>query len=209
MKVDVYSINGEKTQKQIELPDDIFAVEPNDHAIYLDVKRIMASLRQGTHKSKQRAEISGSTKKLRRQKGSGAARVGNIKNPLFKGGGRVFGPQPRDYSIKLNKKVRILARKSALSYKTKENKLIVVEDFNFDTPKTKQYSTFLNNLHVGQNKSLLIIPIDNENVFLSARNIPNAYICPPENLNTYEILNNDSVVITESSVEIISKTLMN
>jgi len=209
MKLDVYTIKGEKTQKQIELPDDVFAIKPNDHAIYLDVKRIMGSLRQGTHKSKQRAEITGSTKKLRRQKGSGAARVGNIKNPLFKGGGRIFGPQPRDYSIKLNKKVRVLARKSALSYKTLENKLIVIEDFSFETPKTKEYSGILSNLKINDKKSLMVIPINNENVFLSARNIPNAYICPPEKLNTYEILNNDSLVITESSVEIISKTLMN
>lgn len=209
MKLDVYNFKGEKTTKQVELLDSVFGIEPNDHAIYLDVKRIMASVRQGTHKSKQRAEISGSSKKLRRQKGTGAARVGNIKSPLFKGGGRVFGPQPRDYSIKLNKKVRALARKSALAYKVRDSKIIVVEDFNLETPKTKDYSVFLQSFNLKDKKSLMVISIDNVNVFLAARNIPNAFICPPEKLNTYEILNNDSIVVTESAIEVINQILLN
>jgi large subunit ribosomal protein L4 len=209
MKVDVYNIKGEKTSKQVELPKEVFGIEPNDHAIYLDVKRIMASMRQGTHKAKERSEITGSTKKLRRQKGTGAARVGSIKNPIFRGGGRVFGPRPKSYDIKLNKKVKELARKSALSYKVAEKKLIVVEDFNFEDPKTKEYVNFLNNLKINDKKSLFITSIDNVNVYLSARNIPDAYICPPENVNTYEILNNEQLVLTESAVEVIKKILLN
>lgn len=209
MKADVYSITGEKTQKQVELPDAIFAIEPNDHAIYLDVKRILASFRQGTHKAKERSEVSGSTKKLRRQKGTGAARVGNIKNPLFRGGGRIFGPKPRDYSIKLNKKVRALARKSALSYKVLENKIKIIEDFDFEQPKTKDFASLLKNFEADKKKSLFVIDIEKENVYLSGRNIPNTYICPPENLNTYVILNNDLLILTESSVELINKTFLN
>lgn len=209
MKIEVYNIKGEKTSKTIELSEEVFGIEPNDHAIYLDVKRIMASMRQGTHKSKERAEISGSTKKLRKQKGTGAARVGSIKNPLFRGGGRVFGPRPKDYDIKLNKKVKELARKSALSYKLAEKKVIIVEDFNFEDPKTKEYITFLNNLKIDGKKSLFLTSIENINVYLSARNVPGAYICPPENVNTYEILNNDSLVLTESAVEVINQILLN
>lgn len=209
MKIEVYNIKGEKTSRTIDLPKEIFGIEPNDHAIYLDVKRIMASMRQGTHKSKERAEISGSTRKLRKQKGSGAARVGSIKNPIFRGGGRVFGPRPRNYDIKLNKKVKELARKSALSYKAAEKKVIVVEDFNFEDPKTKEYIAFLNNLKIDGKKSLFITSIENVNVYLSARNVPDAYICPPENVNTYEILNNESLVMTESAVEVINNILLN
>ncbi|HPD65693.1 MAG TPA: 50S ribosomal protein L4 [Bacteroidia bacterium] len=209
MKVEVYTINGEKTDRQIDLPDEIFAVKPNDHAIYLDVKRIMASFRQGTHKAKERAEVSGSTKKLRRQKGTGAARVGSIKNPLFRGGGRIFGPRPRDYAIKLNKKVRELARKSALSYKLIENKIKVVEDFDFEQPKTKEFASILKNLQAKDSKNLFVVNIEKENIYLSGRNLSNTYICPPENLNTYVILDNDLLVLTESSVEIIKKTFLN
>jgi len=209
MKLDVYNIKGEKTQRQTELPDDIFAIAPNDHAIYLDVKRIMSSMRQGTHKAKERAEIAGSTKKLRRQKGTGGARVGNIKSPVFKGGGRIFGPKPRDYDIKLNKKVKELARKSALSYKIIDNKLLVIEDFDFEIPKTKEYLSMLQNFKLQDVKTLCVTKIDNFNVFLAGRNLPDSYICPPEKLNTYEILNNDSLIITESALEVIKEILMN
>jgi large subunit ribosomal protein L4 len=207
MKVDVYNIKGEITDKKVDLNDNIFGIEPNNHAIYLDVKRILASRRQGTHKAKERADIKGSTKKLRRQKGIGAARVGNIKSPIFRGGGRVFGPRPRSYSIKLNKKVVRLARKSALSAKLADKKLIIVEDFNLEAPKTKEYLQILKNLNVDAKKNLLVTGADKFNVVLSARNIPNAYICTPEKLNTYVILNNDTVVFTESSVNQISEIL--
>ncbi len=209
MKVDVYNVKGEKTEKQIELPDSIFAITPNDHAIYLDVKRIMASMRQGTHSTKERSEIVGSTKKMRKQKGTGAARVGSVKSPIFRGGGRTFGPKPRDYSLKLNKKVKELARKSALSYKALDSKLYVVEDFEFEAPKTKDYISFLESLNVDSVKTLCVTSIDNFNVFLSARNIPDAYICPPEKLNTYEILNNDSLIITEGAVQVLAELLIN
>ncbi|MBL6962559.1 MAG: 50S ribosomal protein L4 [Bacteroidetes bacterium] len=209
MKIDVYNIKGEKTSKKIDLPKEVFGIEPNDHAIYLDVKRIMASMRQGTHKTKERSEITGSVRKIRKQKGTGAARVGSIKNPIFRGGGRAFGPRPKDYDLKLNKKVKELARKSALSYKAAEKKVIVVEDFNFEDPKTKEYITFLDNLKINGKKSLFLTSIDNVNVYLSARNIPDAYICPPENVNTYEILNNESLVMTESAVKVINNILLN
>ncbi len=207
MKVDVYNIQGEKTGKQLELDDKIFGIKPNDHAIYLDVKRILASRRQGTHKTKERGEVKGSTRKLRRQKGIGAARVGSITNPLFRGGGRVFGPRVRDYSIKLNKKVKSLARKSALTYKLKDQQLLVIEDFQFDQPKTKNYFQILKSFKIDNKKSLLVIPGENENVYLSARNIQNAYICTPEKLNTYEILNNQMLIFTESAVEKVTKIL--
>lgn len=207
MKTEVLNIKGEKTDKKVDLDDNIFKVDPNDHAIYLDVKRIMAAKRQGTHKAKERADISGSTKKLRRQKGTGAARVGSIKNPIFRGGGRVFGPRPKDYSIKINKKVRVLARKSALSYKVSDKKIIVLEDFSFEATKTKEYSNLLKNLKLDGTKNLLVISSQEQNVFLSARNIQNAYICTPEKLNTYDILNNEMLILTESSVGVICKIL--
>lgn len=207
MKLEVYNIQGEKTAKTVKLNKEIFGKEPNDHAIYLDVKRIMASRRQGTHKSKQRAEITGSTKKLRKQKGIGAARVGSIKSPVFRGGGRVFGPEPRDYSIKLNKKVMRLARRSALIHKLNDNKVIVVEDFKLDQAKTKEYSGILKNLNLDAKKNLMVTNADNINIFLAARNIPNAYICTPEKLNTYDILNNEMLVLTEGSIAEIEKIL--
>src|SRR6186713_562610 len=176
MEVAVLKYSGEKTSKKVSLSDNVFGIEPNDHAIYLDVKSYLANQRQGTHKSKQRNEISGSSKKLKKQKGTGGARAGNIKNPQFKGGGRVFGPVPRDYSIKLNKKVKDLARKSALTYKAKDNAIAVLEDFNFETPKTKQYISMLSALSLNDKKTLLVLPQLNKNIVLSGRNIENTKI---------------------------------
>lgn len=207
MKMEVYNIKGEKTDKKIELDKSIFEIKPNDHAIYLDVKRILAARRQGSHKTKERSEITGSRKKLRRQKGIGAARVGDVKNPIFRGGGRAFGPRVRDYSFKLNKKVRKLARKSALAYKLSDKKIMVLEDFSLDQPKTREYAGILKGLKVDAKKNLLVTGASNTNVFLSARNIPNSYICTPEKLNTYDILNNEMLILTESAVEEIKKIL--
>jgi len=207
MKVDVLNIKGEATSRKVDLDNAIFRIQPNDHAIYLDVKRIRASQHQGTHKAKERADIKGSTKKLRKQKGIGAARVGSIKNPLFRGGGRVFGPRPKSYDIKINKKVRVLARKSALSYKVSDKKLIVLENFSFEAPKTRDYVELLSNLKLEGVKNMLVIPGEEQNVILSGRNVHNAYICTPEKLNTYDILNNEILILTESSVDIISKIL--
>jgi large subunit ribosomal protein L4 len=208
MKIDIYNISGEKTNRSIELSDEVFSIKPNDHAIYLDVKRILANKRQGTNASKTRSDISGSTRKLFRQKGTGGARRGDIKSPLMRGGGTVFGPEPRDYTIKINKKVKQLARKSALTYKMIENKIVIVEDFKLEQPKTKEYLQILKNLKLENKKNLFVTSQeDNSNAFLSARNIPKAFICTPEKLNTYDILNNDTVVLTESSIEIISKIL--
>ena len=207
MKLEVYNIKGQKTEKKVEFKKEIFEIEPNDHAIYLDVKRIMASKRQGTHKAKERSEITGSTKKLRRQKGIGAARIGSVKSPVLRGGGRAFGPKPRDYSFKLNKKVKKLARKSAIAYKLVDKQVMVLEDFSFDAAKTKEYMNILKNLKIDNKKNLLVVSQDNINVFLSAKNIPNAYICTPEKLNTYDILNNEMLVLTEGSLEKIKEIL--
>jgi large subunit ribosomal protein L4 len=200
MEVAVLKSSGEKTKKKVSLSDAVFGIEPNDHAIYLDVKSYLANQRQGTHKSKQRNEISGSSKKIKKQKGTGGARAGNIKNPQFKGGGRVFGPQPRDYSFKLNKKVKDLARKSALTYKAKDNSIAVLEDFSFETPKTKQYISFLKALSLGDKKTLLVLPETNKNVVLSGRNIQNAKITTADQINTYDLMNADSVIFVESSI---------
>lgn len=207
MILEVYNINGEKTGKTVELSDDLFLIKPNDHAIYLDVKRILANKRQGTHSSKDRSMLSGSTRKLFRQKGTGGARRGDIKSPLLKGGGRVFGPTPRDYSFKLNKKVKILARKSAFSHKLNNSKIVVVEDFQMEEPKTKEYIKILKNLNIPEKKNLLVTSSENPNLYLSVRNIPGSFISTPENLNTYDILNNDTIILTESAIEIIKKTL--
>jgi large subunit ribosomal protein L4 len=207
MILEVYNIKGEKTGKTIELSDDLFLVKPNDHAIYLDVKRILANKRQGTHSSKDRSMLSGSTRKLFRQKGTGGARRGDIKSPLLKGGGRVFGPTPRDYSIKLNKKVKALARKSAFSHKLNNSKILVIEDFQMEEPRTKEYIKILKNLNISEKKNLLVTSSENPNLYLSIRNIPGSFISTPENLNTYDILNNDTIILTESSIEIIKKTL--
>jgi large subunit ribosomal protein L4 len=208
MEVAVLKSSGEKTSKKVSLSDEIFGIEPNDHAIYLDVKSFLANQRQGTAKSKQRNEISGSSKKLKKQKGTGGARAGNIKNPQFKGGGRVFGPVPRDYSIKLNKKVKDLARKSALSYKAKDNSIAVLEDFSFDKPKTKDYLALLKALSMGDKKTLFILPESNKNVVLSGRNVQNSKVTTADQINTYDLMNADNVIFVESSISKI-ETLLN
>ena len=207
MQLNVLNIKGEETGKTITLNDAVFGIEPNDHAIYLDVKQYMANKRQGTHKAKERSEIAGSTRKLIRQKGGGGARRGDIKSPVLVGGGRVFGPQPRDYGFKLNKKVKALARKSALSYKAKDNSIIVVEDFTFEVPKTKDFISFLKGLNIENQKMLLVLPENNNIVFLSARNLGKAKVVITSELNTYKVMDANSLVFTESSLEIIEKYL--
>ena len=209
MEVSVYNIKGEDTGRKVVLNDAIFGIEPNDHAIYLDVKQYMANQRQGTHKSKERSEISGSTRKLGRQKGGGGARRGDINSPVLVGGARVFGPQPRDYGFKLNKKVKNLARKSALAYKAQDNALLVVEDFNFEAPKTKQYVELLQNLKVADKKLLMVLAEANKNVYLSARNIQRQDMAVASAVNTYQVLNADAMVVTESALAVIEGTLMN
>ena len=201
MEVSVYNINGQETGRKVALNESIFGIEPNDHAIYLVVKQYMANQRQGTHKSKERSEISGSTRKLGRQKGGGGARRGDINSPVLVGGGRVFGPKPRDYWFKLNKKVKDLARRSALSYKARENAIVVVEDFTFEAPKTKDFVEMTNNLKVSDKKLLLVLPESNKNVYLSARNIKRANVIIASDLNTYKVLEADTLVITESSLK--------
>jgi large subunit ribosomal protein L4 len=207
MEVAVLKSSGETTSKKVNLPESVFAIEPNDHAIYLDVKSYLANQRQGTHKSKQRNEISGSSKKLKKQKGTGGARAGNIKNPQFKGGGRVFGPQPRDYSFKLNKKVKDLARKSALTYKAKDNSIAILEDFTFDAPKTKQFTALLKALSLGDKKTLFVFPEVNKNVVLSGRNIQNSKITSADQINTYDLMNADNVIFVESSISKVENLL--
>ncbi len=201
MEVSVYNINGQETGRKVALNESIFGIEPNDHAIYLAVKQYMANQRQGTHKSKERSEISGSTRKLGRQKGGGGARRGDINSPVLVGGGRVFGPKPRDYWFKLNKKVKDLARRSALSYKARENAIVVVEDFTFEAPKTKDFVEMTNNLKVSDKKLLLVLSESNKNVYLSARNIKRANVIIASDLNTYKVLEADTLVITESSLK--------
>ena len=200
MELSIYNIEGKDTGKKISLDESIFGIEPNDHAIYLDVKQYMANNRQGTHKSKQRSEVAGSTRKLGRQKGGGGARPGDIKSPVRVGGGRIFGPVPRDYNFKLNKKVKQLARKSALSYKVRENALVVVEDFNFEAPKTKNYVAMLKNLKCDDKKSLLVLSEANKNVYLSARNLAKANVMVLADVNTYSILDAKYMVLTEKAV---------
>ncbi|MFM7428635.1 MAG: 50S ribosomal protein L4 [Flammeovirgaceae bacterium] len=207
MDIAVVKYSGESTGRKINLSPEVFGIEPNDHAIYLDVKSIQANQRQGTHKSKQRNEISGSSKKLKKQKGTGGARAGNIKNPQFKGGGRVFGPTPRDYSFKLNKKVKDLARKSALSYKAKDNSISVLEDFNFDAPKTKQYTAMLKSLSMADKKTLVVLPSINDNVVRSGRNIQNTKIITAAQLNTFDVMNAQQLVLVESSLDTINNLL--
>ncbi|MBR4778400.1 MAG: 50S ribosomal protein L4 [Bacteroidaceae bacterium] len=209
MEVSVYNIKGEDTGKKVVLNDAVFGIEPNDHAIWLDVKQIMANKRQGTHKSKQRSEIAGSTKKLGRQKGGGGARRGDIKSPVLVGGGRVFGPVPRDYGFKLNKKVKQLARRSALSYKVQEGALVVVEDFNFEAPKTKQFVEITKNLKVSDKKSLFVLPESNYNVYLSARNLQRNELAIASDINTYQVLNADVMVVTENALSVIEGVLTN
>ncbi len=200
MELVVINQKGEDTGRKVNLSDEIFAIEPNDHAIYLDVKQYLANQRQGTHKSKERNEVAGSTKKIKKQKGTGGARAGSLKSPLFRGGGRVFGPRPRNYSFKLNKKVKQLARKSALSYKVKDNSLFVLENLNFDAPKTKTYLALLNGLALSDKKTLLVLPEDNKNVYLSSRNLPKAKVVTVNDVNTYQLLNADHLVLCEGSV---------
>ncbi len=200
MELSVYNIEGKDTGRKVTLDESIFGIEPNDHAIYLDVKQYMANNRQGTHKSKERSEVAGSTRKLGRQKGGGGARPGDIKSPVRVGGGRIFGPVPRDYSFKLNKKVKQLARKSALSYKVQENALVIVEDFTFEAPKTKNYTDMLKNLKSDNKKSLLVLADQNKNVYLSARNLEKADVATVSELSTYRILNAKSLLLTENAV---------
>lgn len=207
MEVSVLNINGQETGRKVVLNDAIFGIEPNDHVLYLDVKQYLANQRQGTAKTKERSEMSGSTRKLGRQKGGGGARRGDINSPVLVGGARVFGPKPRDYSFKLNKKVKVLARKSALSYKAKENAIIVVEDFEMAAPKTKEYVNIVKNLQLGERKSLLLLPNVNKNVYLSARNLQRSEVMTASALNTYKVLTADVLVITEKSLEAIDGIL--
>lgn len=207
MEVKVLNQSGKATSKQVALSDAVFAIEPNDHAIYLDVKQHLANRRQGTHKSKERSEVSGSTRKIKKQKGTGGARAGSIKSGTIVGGARIFGPKPRDYSFKLNVKVKRLARKSALSYKAKTNDLMIVEDFNFETPKTKSFISFVSNLELNNEKLLLILGSQNENVYLSSKNLKKVKVVTADSVNTYDILNAKKVVLAESSIEVIEKIL--
>ena len=207
MEVSVLNINGQETGRKVVLNDAIFGIEPNDHVLYLDVKQYLANQRQGTAKTKERSEMSGSTRKLGRQKGGGGARRGDINSPVLVGGARVFGPKPRDYGFKLNKKVKVLARKSALSYKAKENAIIVVEDFEMAAPKTKEYVNIVKNLQLGERRSLLLLPNVNKNVYLSARNLQRSEVMTASALNTYKVLNADVLVITEKSLEAIDGIL--
>ena len=201
MELAVYNKSGKATSKKISLSKEIYAIEPNDHAIYMDVKLYLANQRQGTHKAKERAEITGSTRKIKKQKGTGTARAGSIKNPLFKGGGRVFGPRPRNYSFSLNKKLRKLARKSALTYKANDKEITILEDLKFDQPKTKDFLSLMENLKMTDGKTLFIISDNDKNVYLSARNIQEARIMPANQLTTYDILKAKRLVIAEGAIE--------
>ena len=207
MELSVYNIKGEDTGRKVTLNDEVFGIEPNEHAVYLDVKQYLANQRQGTHKSKERSEVSGSTRKLGRQKGGGGARRGDINSPVLVGGGRVFGPKPRDYRFKLNKKVKALARRSALTYKAQENAIIVVEDFNMEAPKTKDFVNIAKNLKVDGKKSLFVLPESNKNVYLSARNLQRTLVTLAANVNTYNVLNADVLVVTENSLKTIDEIL--
>ena len=207
MEVSVLNIKGQETGRKVTLNEAIFGIEPNDHVLYLDVKQYLAAQRQGTAKSKERSELSGSTRKLGRQKGGGGARRGDINSPVLVGGARVFGPKPRNYDFKLNKKVKVLARKSALSYKAQENAIIVVEDFDFEAPKTKEFVNFAKNLKVEDKKALVLLPKVNKNVYLSARNIQRADVMLATALNSYKVLNADVLVLTESSLDVIDGVL--
>jgi large subunit ribosomal protein L4 len=208
MEINVLNLSGKETGAKVQLPESVFGVEPNDHAIYLDVKQFLANQRQGTHKSKQRNEIAGSTRKLHKQKGTGGARAGSIKSPLFNGGGRVFGPQPRDYSFKLNKKLKSLARVSALSYKAKDNNILVLEDFNFDAIKTKTYIQMEADLNVTNDKTLLVLAgVENNNVYLSSRNLKKTKVINVDRLNTYDVLNAGKLILTTGAVKTLEEAL--
>jgi len=207
MEVKVLNLSGKETGAKVQLPESVFGIEPNDHAIYLDVKQFLANQRQGTHKSKQRNEIAGSTRKLYKQKGTGGARAGSVKSPLFNGGGRVFGPQPRDYSFKLNKKLKTLARKSALSYKAIDNNIVVLEDFNFDSIKTKNYIQMVADLNVTDVKTLLVLATADNNVYLSSRNLKKAKVITADQLNTYDVLNAGKLLLTAGAVKTLEEAL--
>ena len=207
MEVSVLNINGQETGRKVSLNESIFGIEPNDHVLYLDVKQYLANQRQGTAKAKERSEVSGSTRKLGRQKGGGGARRGDINSPVLVGGGRVFGPKPRDYRFKLNKKVKVLARKSALAYKAQENAVIVVEDFNFEAPKTKDFVNITKNLKVEGKKTLLVLPEVDKNVYLSARNLQRAEVMTANTINAYKVLNAEVFVVTEKSLQTIDQIL--
>jgi large subunit ribosomal protein L4 len=200
MKASIVNIKGEDTGKSVELADAIYSIEPSDHAIYLDVKQFLANQRQGTHKAKERAEIAGSTRKIKKQKGTGTARAGSIKSPVFRGGGRIFGPRPRDYGFKLNKKVKKLARKSALTYKAKDEKILILEDFSLAAPKTKDFLQILNSLSLNGAKSLIVVAERNTNVYLSCRNIQNTKVVTAQDLNTHDILNASHLVLSEGAI---------
>jgi large subunit ribosomal protein L4 len=205
MELEVMKITGESTGKKVKLNKEIFGIEPNDHAIYLDVKQLLNNRRQGTHKSKERGEIQGSRKKVKRQKGTGTARFGDIKNPLFRGGGRIFGPRPRTYGGKLNRKVKELARRSALTYKVQNNELMVLEDFTMETPKTSEFAAIQKNLKLNDKKSLFVINEQNKNVYLSSRNLQNSKVITISELNTYEIMNASAICFVESSLDVLQK----
>lgn len=205
MEAKVLNISGQETGRVVTLPEGIFGIEPNTHAMYLDVKQILANRRQGTHKAKQKSEVSGSTRKLKRQKGTGGARAGSIKSPLFRGGARVFGPVPRDYSFKLNKKVKQLARKSALAQKALDNAIVVIEDFSFEAPKTKQFTAICSSLNILDKKSLFMLNEPDNFIYLSSRNLPKQMVVNASSINTYDIMNANTIVISESSVEVLNK----
>ena len=207
MEVNVVNVSGKETGAKVQLPESVFGIEPNDHAIYLDVKQFLANQRQGTHKSKQRNEIAGSTRKLYKQKGTGGARAGSVKSPLFNGGGRVFGPQPRDYSFKLNKKLKSLARKSALSYKAQDNNILVLEDFSFDAIKTKSYIQLTADLNVSDVKTLLVLGAANDNVYLSSRNLKKTKVIVANQLNTYDVLNAGKLILTTGALKTLEEAL--
>jgi large subunit ribosomal protein L4 len=209
MELSILNIDGKETGRKVNLNDSIFGIKPNDHAIYLDTKQFLANQRQGTHKSKQRGEVAGSTRKIKRQKGTGTARAGSIKNPLFRGGGRIFGPQPRFYGFKLNKKLKQLARKSALSYKASANSIIVLEDFSFEAPKTNEIVKMGNNLNIGNKKSLFVLPEQNKNIYLSSRNVQGVEVVTAGELSTYKIMKASTLVLVESAVDVLQATFEN
>ncbi len=208
MKLAVLDIKGKETGRKADLSDAVFAIEPNEHAVYLDVKQYLAHQRQGTHKAKERAEIAGSTRKIKKQKGTGTARAGSIKSPIFRGGGRIFGPRPKDYSQKLNKNVKRLARKSALSIKSKEKAILVIEDFNFEAPKTKDFVNVLKSLGLDNKKSLFVLGDSNNNVYLSSRNFKGSEVITSSEINTYKILNANNIVLMEGALEVLESNLI-
>ena len=209
MEIAVYNKEGQATSRKVKVPEEVFGIEPNDHSIYLVVKQFLANNRQGTHKAKERAEISGSTKKIKRQKWTGGARAGSLKSPVFVGGGRVFGPKPRDYSFKLNKKEKQLARRSALSYKAKSNEILVLEEINYETPKTKEFRSLMKNLNLSNKKTLLVVKESNKNLYLSSRNLATAKVVTVSELSTYDVMHASNVILSESSVSEIEKLLNN